>query len=166
MCPEQGGRLSGRRSGCGEGSAAVLQRFCGGSVPGGQGCCGPCARSRCGVPIRVRGGSFAVSRRTVSGCGRAKSACCGSIFGVFFVSLTFVQDTSSRHNQAAACFCARLFVSFDFAKDTSARQTASKLAFALAYPYLWLRIRCDADTDRAPIRTACPGAPFKCPICL
>ena len=30
---------------------------------------------------------------------------------------------------------------FGFALDTPARQNASKLAFALAYSYLWLRLR-------------------------
>ena len=76
----------------------------------------------------------------------------------------FIEDTPFRHNQADACFCARLFIhwlrprysrsakckracfcprlfDFDFAQDTPARQKASELAFALAYSYLWLRLR-------------------------
>jgi hypothetical protein len=46
-----------------------------------------------------------------------------------------VLDTPSRHNQADACFCARLFVSFGFALDTSARQCSNKFDIALAYSY-------------------------------
>ena len=81
-----------------------------------------------------------------------------------------VLDTPSRHNQADACFCARLFVSlaapkilrpgkitnkFAFApglfvsladaEDTPARQCSNKFDIALAYPYL-----CGA----CPVRTA------------
>ena len=76
-----------------------------------------------------------------------------------------VLDTPSRHNQADACFCARLFVSLASpwilplgnvqvnstlpslirtlacAEDTPARQNANEFAFALAYSYLWTCIR-------------------------
>ena len=46
-----------------------------------------------------------------------------------------VLDTPSRHNQADACFCARLFRIFGFALDTSARQCSNKFDIALAYSY-------------------------------
>ncbi|WP_299222390.1 hypothetical protein, partial [uncultured Alistipes sp.] len=50
-------------------------------------------------------------------------------------------------------FLRSTFRIFDFVQDTPARQNANKLAFALAYSYLWLRRRyCASEKMQASLR--------------